>query len=418
MVREVLATNALNAGSTSSRPHPAPYHKISYDWITKAALYPYNKEMHALVRFRDLLKFKITGIADPPGKGMVGRDAGEAIGTTSSGIRIRPCLQDALRDADTLILGYVDQLGRLSKRDLLREAIQTALEANVNIFSFHAVPYERYADLYETARRKELHIAYPHLPAEEIGRTLNTRPTSPVDIPVLGVFGTSSQQGKFTLQLLLRRKLMQVGYRVGGIGTEHHAELFGLDLAFPIGYASPLTLPLQYYAPYLDQKLRDICKQTRPDILLVGAQSGTVPYHVHEHATHALPSLAFALGTKPDACILVVNSIDSHSYIRDTIDGLRAIAKVPTLLLAMGDQEKHIRTAYGRTLISPRKMSPEEIGQHLQRLEDTFAIPAVEILSDEGQNKMIETIIEHFRADPLEQTLEVICKTELPLSRQ
>ena len=32
----------------------------------------------------------------------------------------------------------------------------------------------------------------------------------------------------------------------------------------------------------------------------------------------------FLLGVKPDACILVVNSIDTEEYIRDTIDGIRA----------------------------------------------------------------------------------------------
>ena len=51
-----------------------------YAWIKKAVLYPYNKEMHSLVRYRDLLAFEIVGVADPIGKGMVGKDAGKVIG--------------------------------------------------------------------------------------------------------------------------------------------------------------------------------------------------------------------------------------------------------------------------------------------------------------------------------------------------
>ena len=42
----------------------------SYEWIGRAALYPYNKEMHALVRHAKHLHFTITGIADPVGKGI------------------------------------------------------------------------------------------------------------------------------------------------------------------------------------------------------------------------------------------------------------------------------------------------------------------------------------------------------------
>jgi len=36
----------------------------------------------------------------------------------------------------------------------------------------------------------------------------------------------------------------------------------------------------------------------------------------------------------------------------------------------MSDKEKHIRAAYGRTLISPRQMLQEEIKEKLAYLED------------------------------------------------
>jgi uncharacterized NAD-dependent epimerase/dehydratase family protein len=163
-----------------------------------------------------------------------------------------------------------------------------------------------------------------------------------------------------------------------------------------------VNLPLQWYVPYLDYRVRELCRARCPDIVLVGAQSGTIPYDVHEHTTHTLPSLAFLLGTKPDACILVVNSIDAHGYIQHTIDALQSVAKAPTILLAMGDKEKHIRAAYGRTVVSPRQMSRAEIDRKLEELENAFHVPAVEILSERGQDRMIETIINHFSAHSAE----------------
>lgn len=407
-VREILRANALEErieGISNAATQIAPSFPDSFleqsdnDWIKKAALYPYNKEMHALVRFRDLLHFEITAVADPVGKGLVGRDPGEAIGTESTGLKVVPNLQKALRDADTLILGYVDQLGRISKRDLLRESIQTALDQGVHVFSFLQVPAGIYGDLYAQARKKGLRIVYPSISMGEVQNILQKdQKSTPVDVPVLGVFGTSSQQGKFTLQLALRRKLIQMGYKVGQIGTEHHAELFGMDLAFPMGYASPLELPLQVYVPYLDYKMREINRKKQPEIILIGSQSGTIPYDVNEHKTHSLSSIAFMLGTKPDACILVVNSIDADDYIRDTMDGIRAVCKAPTILLAMSDKEKHIRAAYGRTMINPQQMSREQIDEKLQYLEQTFNLPAVEIVSEEGQQKMLKTVLQFFVA--------------------
>ena len=365
--------------------------------IRKAALYPYNKEMHGFVRFIAHLYFEITGIADPVGKGLVGKDAGEAIGLARVGVRIAPKLRDVLEGADTLILSYVDEMGRISKRDVLRESIQMALDHGLNVFSFLSVPPNTYAELHEKARKRGLWIHSPTITMADVQRLLEKRPRrGVVDVPVLGVFGTSSQQGKFTAQLALRQRLMEAGYIVGQIGTEHHSELFGMDLAFPMGYASPLELPLQYYTPFVHLAMREICYQKRPDIMIVGSQSGTIPYDVDEHATHSLPTIAFVLGAKPDACILVVNSIDADDYIEDTINCIRGMAKAPTIALAMSDKEKHIRAAYGRSWVTPRQMTAEEIDRRLQQLEDRFGLPAVEIASDNGQQKMVDTVVDFF----------------------
>ena len=433
IVRQVLKANALagkpplvreadapapEAGSPTvsspsvSLPVPEKSGASGFRWIKRAAFYPFNKEMHGLVRFRDLLSFEIGGIADPVGKGLVGKDAGEAIGIAPVDVRIVPRLQDALKGVDTLILGYVDELARMANRDLLKESIQTALDRGVHVFSFLPVPPTMYSDLYVVARKKRLNIVYPNVSQGEVRHILqNPQKQRAVDVPVLGVFGTSSQQGKFTVQLALRSKLLEMGYRVAQVGTEHHAELFGMDLAFPMGYASPLELPLQVYVPYLDHKMKEICRKKEPEIMLVGSQSGTIPYDVVEHDTHSLPTIAFLLATKPDACILVVNSIDPDEYIRDTINAIQSLCKAPTILLAMSDKEKHIRTAYERTIIYPRQLALEDIKRKLQHLEETFEVPAVEIVSESDQQRMVETVITHFASANTTETQEGPCQT-------
>ena len=402
-VRQILQANASNAIPEETRRNfavqvatPIIGESAGPIWIKRAALYPYNKEMHALVRARDLLGFEIVGVADPVGKGLVGKDAGEAIGTPALGVRIVPRLTAALENADALILGYVDQLGRIARRDVLGASIDAALERGLNVFSFLPVSGHIYRNLYLKAHRQGLRIYYPNILSNEVRKTIaQMGHLDAVSVPVLGVFGTSSQQGKFTVQLVLRRLLLQMGYKIGQIGTEHHAQLFGMDIAFPIGYASPLNMPYQIYAPYLEAKKRQI-NGKRPDIILVGAQSGTIPYDIHESNTHSLSTLAFLLGTKPDACILVVNSIDPDNYIHDTLNVLRVLGKAPTILLAMSDKKKHISTAYGRTRVQLRQMARGEIVHKLQYLENKFGLPAVEILSEQGQRRMVDTVVKYF----------------------
>ena len=282
-VREILAANALESEDLGPVTVERPGFP-SYEWIGRAALYPYNKEMHALVRHARHLHFTIAGIADPVGKGLVGKDAGAVIGVEPLGVRIVPKLGDALEGADTLVLGYVDQLSRLGKKDLLREAIQTALERGLNVFSFLAVDLENYADLYDLARSKGLHLEFPD-------------------------------------------------------------------------------------------------------------------FDVANHNSHTEPSIHFLLGTKPDACILVVNSTDSNAYIQDTLDGIRILGKAPVILLATSDKEKHARSVYGKTWVSSRQMSEDEIKAHLERLEASFGLPAVAIVAVEGQQRMVDVVVNHFAAE-------------------
>ncbi len=204
----------------------------------------------------------------------------------------------------------------------------------------------RYHRYLRAARQQGLTFMAPEVPAEgECQQPMLA--IGPVDVTVLAVFGTSSAQGKLTLQLALRRILTEWGYRVGQLGTEPHAELLGMDYAFPIGHASTVNLPLDSYPEYVDGKMRELCQHKRPDLIIAGSQSGTIPFDLHDPRTFALPSLSFMLGVKPDACVLVVNAIDAESYIRDTIasgSGIRRLAE------RIVDQFSRCARAPGHTL--------------------------------------------------------------------
>ncbi|MEA3559983.1 MAG: S8 family serine peptidase, partial [Candidatus Thermoplasmatota archaeon] len=135
---------------------PSDSESKKLNWIRKAAIYPFNKEMHALVRFRDLLKFEVVGVGDPIGKRLVGRDAGEAIGAEPSGIIITHKLDQLLEDADTLILGYVDQLSRIVRRDVLGEILEKALGLGKHIYSLAPIDRSAYAEVFEKARQRRV----------------------------------------------------------------------------------------------------------------------------------------------------------------------------------------------------------------------------------------------------------------------
>ena len=133
-------------------------------------------------------------------------------------------------------------------------------------------------------------------------------------------------------------------------------------------------------------------------MVIVGAQSGIISYNFSASplTSYTLPSLAFLFGTRPDAYILTVNAIDPDEYIRDSIHALKALGKGKIILLTMSDKEKDIRSAYGIPRVVSRQMSPEKMKVKLAHLEDTFGIPATEVISEEGQEKLAGTVIDYF----------------------
>ena len=362
-------------------------------WMRRVVLYPYSKELHGLVRFRDLTGLEVAAVADPAGRRLVGRDAGEAIGAEPAGVRIGPALAGELGAGDTVILGYLDELGRIARRDLLREAIESALAGNRNVYSLNAVPELRYGDLHAESRRRGLRLAYPSVSIGEVERTIREKSNlGKIAAPVVGFFGTSGQQGKFTAQLALRRHLLRQGYRVGQLGTEHQSGLFGFDYTFPMGYASPLELPLQRFEPFLDAKLRQIHHEQKPEVLIVGSQSGTIPFAIDEPRTHHFGSLAFLLGAKPDVCVLAVNSMDAEQYVRDTIDALRIVGKARTICLLLSDRQRRVESAHGRTWVTSRVLQAEEMQEALKGLEERYDLPAVCPADPGGQQRLAEVV--------------------------
>jgi uncharacterized NAD-dependent epimerase/dehydratase family protein len=371
-------------------------------WIKKALVYPYNKEMHALVRFRNLLPFEVAHVVDVVGRKTTGRDSGEVIGAEASGTVVHKRLEECLPDADTLVLGYLQEISRIKKRDVLAEVLQLALEQGKNVYSLSPVSEDRYPGLAEEFSRKGLRVGSPLITRadfERITQAFDWRETS--GKPVIGVFGTSGQQGKFTAQLALRQELQQRGYRIGQLGTEHQSTLFGFDFTFPNGYdaVQNIRIPLDWHVPLLQSAMVGIERED-PHLIIVGGQSGLVPYSYAEKSQqYTLASLMLLMGTLPDAYILVVNSADEPEFIQEHLDALRILGKGETILLVFSDKKGNVSYRFGQSHVTYEAQTPEEIQETAAQLEERFGIPATEVVTAAGRQRMGSVVEDYFAAE-------------------
>ena len=288
----------------------------------KAVLFPFNKEMHSIVKFSKQLSFRISNIFDSPRSGNVGKQLEAFLKTEQTSELVIQNINyiDWEDDFDLFILGHQNRLSKIEHKEYEREIIARCKEHGKVLFTFDQ-PREEYGNVY-----------FPHIHSRFYANTYQK--LYQISSPIVGVFGTSSSQGKFSLQLALRNLLQKDGYQVGHLGTEPQSELFGIDCVYPCGYNQKIDLSQEKQAQVINQMMAEI-DQKGVDIILCGSQSGTIPYMQKNIQYVTYIQMVYAFAIMPDLSILCVNEFDDLDYIQRTIYFLESIENNRVFALAL-----------------------------------------------------------------------------------
>lgn len=208
--------------------------------------------------------------------------------------------------------------------------------------------------------------------------------------PVLAVFGTDSQQGKFSLQLALRKKLLSRGYKVGQLGTEPSSFLFEMDECIHFGYDSDLKPAGFEFVSLVNSLLNNISIQD-VDIIITGFQSATLLTNEGNLAYYPVQQINFLLGTLPDAVILVVNPDEQEKTIDKTITFIESCVETKVIAIVVFPMEKNPSTKNAiKTHIS------EASYRNLRKSIQSRYNISVFILDDNEINQLTELIEDYF----------------------
>ncbi|MDD6261770.1 MAG: S8 family serine peptidase [Clostridiales bacterium] len=292
--------------------------------IQKAAIFPFNKEMHSLARFEDLLGFDVYGFYDTKFSGQVGRTVSELqqISCPKHDFIVQNIDKlDWNADFDTIILGHTSLLSKATRRNFEEEIISKCQKYGKKLFSCRDI------------RDKKPTIDYysPHIdPIDMDGITR----MHVLGCPVLGVVGTGSKQGKFSLQLSLRRELIHQGYCVGQLGTEPTAELFGMDATYPMGHESAVSVK-GFDAVFAINQIMGQIEEKNPDIIIFGSQAHTVTFVPGGPSYYPVCQHELLMGCQADAYILVVCIDNPLTYIRRNITFLESLFNSKVIAIAV-----------------------------------------------------------------------------------
>lgn len=288
----------------------ALFHKMN-----KAIVFPFNKEIHSLAKYEDMLTFDIEAFSDIRQSGLVGQE----INSILSHISCNKTVKDFTKinwesDFDSVILGHTTQLNNITNINYKLSVIEKCIEYNKLLYSFDDISYIKNNNLKYFCPI----IDNSHIPKYNLGKLHR------ISAPVIGIFGTSSRQGKYTLQLNLRRLFEKHGYIVSQVSSEPSGYLFGFDFVYPMGYQSSVYVSNEDAVATLNEMMHK-CDLSNPDVIIVGSQSGTIPYCTYNTNYLTLTQMEFLSGTEPDLFVLCVNYHDNIDYISRTVSYLESV---------------------------------------------------------------------------------------------
>lgn len=351
--------------------------------INRAIVFPYNKEMRVIAHNEDLLKFVIHNYFD--------LKYSRNVGKTTLGIENNEKTKiiydfDALNwheDFDTVILGHTSTMSNAIGRNLEFEIINMCKKFGKKLFSCHDIRF--YNDSLGGLKYYCPYVDFSPKP-EFIKMCV-------VGVPVLGIVGTGSNQGKFTIQLGLRRELLSRGYKLAQLGTEPTSQLFGMDCVYPMGHESSVypkgfdaILELNHMMSYMDSK--------NPDIIIFGNQANTVPFHVGGPQDYPIVQHELILGCQADAYILCVSEDATMQYIKRIISYLEGVYNSKVIAIVLST----LSTKYRWSTISSgfSEMSPCVKEEIIMDLAQNFNLPTFSLNDKDLYYNLTNSVIEFF----------------------
>ena len=293
-----------------------------------AIVFPFNKEVHSLVRYSKELSFDMV-FYDTKLSGLVGKNTNEIVYGSDYIIKNIEKL-DWTEPFDTVILGHVDELSIVLKKDFINYFVDKCIKYKKNLYAFDNLGKYNIDNLFII---NGLDLYYPsinasYVPNNSFGKLYY------IPVPTICVCGTSSRQGKFTLQLSLRKMLSDDGYKIGQLGTEPSSLLYGMDDVCPYGYGFDFKLNGYPFISAVNNMIYKISEKN-PDLIICGTQSGVIPYAYDNLNEIPLHSIHFLMGIRPDAIILCVNHHDDFEYINRTINSLENLLDTKVIALVL-----------------------------------------------------------------------------------
>ena len=356
--------------------------------IHKAIIYPVNKEVIPLAHYAEELCFEIESFYDTKYSRKIGKPVSNSCNKSGKEFIIKDIETiDWTKDFDTVIIGNTSKTDLILGRNYHDEIIQKCIIYNKNIYSFEEVK-----QLDSTLGSIKSHLFCPAVYEEDVGNDLWGKLFC-IGKPTLLIAGTSPKQGKFHLQMELRKRFIINGYSIGQLGTEPGSLLFGFDQVYNMGFNSSVHISGPTAVTYVNYLMHEIEKKN-PDLIIAGSQSQTVQTAEGNSGFYPIGQYEFLVGVQADACILCVTIFDDEEYIRRTLEFIHGINGCHTIALMVFPVL--YENLYGTLIGQSREVADKELQDYRNKLRDSFGIEVYIAKDPTCYDKIYNMVISYF----------------------
>lgn len=247
----------------------------------KAMIYPFDIEFCPIVRHKSLLSnYEITNLVSPIGWGFNNKDVASVDGGEILEMKIINDYCKALEQCETVI--FSDSRYKLDMEKDILIKIKEAILKSKNIICTFEVDQEYRKELIELSEENHCYIKFFGNRDFENNNIINKNKDyitfyetlQKIETPIVFILGVTERICKFEIQLALREKLQNLGYKVSQIGSREYCELFGF-YSFPQFMFSGSLSEVDKIVMF-NNLVKNIEISENPDVIIVGIPGGTM----------------------------------------------------------------------------------------------------------------------------------------------
>ncbi|QNU67334.1 TIGR04066 family peptide maturation system protein [Ruminiclostridium herbifermentans] len=267
--------------------------------MERLIVYPFDIEFSPVLRHMGLIEnYTITALISPRGWWGTSNDACIVDGGKPTGLKISSDFESNLEHCDTVLIS--DYCKFLDYNKSVFPKIVIAVEHKRNIICTLPLEENQKKQIADLCQKKGVYFKHYHIKIRPLS-SIKKQIILDINTPIICVAGISERTDKFNVQLALREKFLQEGYKVSQVGSKSWCELLGFH-SFPNFMYSSYILESDKIVLF-NQYIKNIEEEEQPDVIILGIPGGIIP--INNNLTNRFGILAYMVSQAiiPDAFI-------------------------------------------------------------------------------------------------------------------